>query len=57
MLAAAVRQDGHAFDFADGKLKRDKEVVLTAVRQVGRALNLADAELQKSEDVVSGTVS
>ena len=56
MVLAAVRQNGHAIEYASVELKTDKEVVLAAVQQTGWALEYASAELQADKEAVLAAV-
>ena len=51
-----VKQGGWNLDYADKKLKNDKEVVLAAVKQDSRALQFADKKLKNDKEVVLAAV-
>ena len=48
----AVKQNGHALQYASSELKGDKEVVLEAVKQNGNALDHVSSELKNDRAVV-----
>ncbi|MDA9896791.1 DUF4116 domain-containing protein, partial [Gammaproteobacteria bacterium] len=52
----AVKSSGYALQYADKKLKADKEVVLAAVQQNVSALQYADKKLQADKEVVLAAV-
>ena len=45
-------KNGHALEYADESLKRDKAVVLAAVAQNRHALMYADESLKQDQEVV-----
>ena len=53
---AAVKQKGHALEYADESLKKDREVVMAAVKQSGYALGYADKSLRKDREFVMAAV-
>ncbi len=56
-MIAAVRQNGQALQFANARLRNDRDVVLAAVSQNGFAHWFASRELQADKEVVLAAVS
>ena len=50
-LMEAVKQNGHALEYASAELKGDREIVMAAVKQNGDALEYASDELKGDEEL------
>ena len=51
IVLEAVKQNGHALEYASAALKDDREIVLEAVKQKGVALFFASAALKNDVEL------
>jgi len=48
----AVKENGHALEYANENLKKDKSIVIEAVKQNGYTLQFADKSLKKDRSII-----